>query len=506
MTNFSNNLKIPFILFAICFLVNSIFITGHIGGDGLQDYLAAESILTDHDVFIYDRVNNAMGTSAYDNSRDNTISKNATSSYGIGLALIDMPMYTMGYLISKVFPYNLRDNLIMMVTSATSVIVGSLLFLYIFLLFAFYDKNRVKNLIIATGVIFTTIIWVNFKIPYRDMPLALLYTMGFYYLKKYNIYKESKYLYLTSFFVAFSILVKTVSIIVMAPFIIYLFWDDINRINIKTVISKLSIFLSFSILSLILSLYYNYLRFNDILNFGQNHEPFTNSLLVGLYTYLFSSGRGIILYAPILLLSIWFIGRFAKKEPKDTILSLSIFVLYIVLYSKHSGGYGCASWGPRYLLPTIPFLAIFLSQLDFKIISHKVGFFVFALMGFLVQFPVMLLNYSYVGAFFQELGKGEDIIYSPYISPIIGHWLVLKNLLSGTNAFDLRDVVTVISSHIMPQEVLRFDIWAVNILTIFNNLYVKLFIIMYYIFIVLIISLLIFLNRKDIRLYFSKEN
>ncbi len=83
---------------------------------------------------------------------------------------------------------------------------------------------------------------------------------------------------------------------------------------------------------------------------------FAVPIVLGMKGLLVSWGKGLFLYNPILLLSIpagfWFVRRHGWKS----LVFLAIPIAYLLLYSKKEVWYGGNSWGPRYLMPTLPFL------------------------------------------------------------------------------------------------------------------------------------------------------
>lgn len=101
---------------------------------------------------------------------------------------------------------------------------------------------------------------------------------------------------------------------------------------------------------------YNYLRFGNPLDFGYLTVGWDTPLFLGLYGLLISPGKGLFVYSPILLLSIFGFPYFARKD--WLWLFVSIYATYVLphaLYSDWSGGGG---WGGRLLLPIIPLLIL----------------------------------------------------------------------------------------------------------------------------------------------------
>jgi hypothetical protein len=84
--------------------------------------------------------------------------------------------------------------------------------------------------------------------------------------------------------------------------------------------------------------------------------------LKGLYILLFSPDRGVLVFTPILILSLLYFAFHKKiKDDVNIYTILSILVFNIVIYSMRSDAYGGWAFGSRYLIPAYSILSIFLS-------------------------------------------------------------------------------------------------------------------------------------------------
>jgi hypothetical protein len=105
---------------------------------------------------------------------------------------------------------------------------------------------------------------------------------------------------------------------------------------------------------------YNYYRFGSVLEYGYLHGSWDANLLVGLYGLLLSPGKGLFVYAPILLIAA--LGWVHSRPGDQRMLVLGITMVFLIphaLYSNWSGGGG---WGPRFLLPILPFLMMLMPR------------------------------------------------------------------------------------------------------------------------------------------------
>lgn len=110
-------------------------------------------------------------------------------------------------------------------------------------------------------------------------------------------------------------------------------------------------------LGLSLSLLSNWFRSGRPFDYGYG-QGFTGDLLHGMAAHLVSPGRGLLWYAPIIVLATLGIVRLwrARRWVELTLL-LSPLLLYLPLYAMWAG-LGGWSWGPRFLVPVVAPLVV----------------------------------------------------------------------------------------------------------------------------------------------------
>lgn len=108
-----------------------------------------------------------------------------------------------------------------------------------------------------------------------------------------------------------------------------------------------------------ISLWWNFARYGNIFDSGYlEAESFSANLLVGVFGLLIGPARGLIWYSPILLLAIPGAVRLWRTHRWATGLILAVSGVYVLLYGKWFMWHGGYSWGPRFLVPLMPFLAL----------------------------------------------------------------------------------------------------------------------------------------------------
>jgi hypothetical protein len=85
---------------------------------------------------------------------------------------------------------------------------------------------------------------------------------------------------------------------------------------------------------------------------------FDAPLLIGLFGLLISPGKGVLLYNPIVWLGL--IGLFAmlRRRRAEASFFLAFCALALFFYGRYNFWTGGWNWGPRYLLPLLPFLLL----------------------------------------------------------------------------------------------------------------------------------------------------
>ncbi|GIW09140.1 MAG: hypothetical protein KatS3mg061_0197 [Dehalococcoidia bacterium] len=102
---------------------------------------------------------------------------------------------------------------------------------------------------------------------------------------------------------------------------------------------------------------YNTWRFGNPLDSGYNPiEGFTAPWGEGIWGLLLSPGRGLVFYAPPALLALWGGPVLLRRQPVPALTALLVVLANLLLYGKWHAWHGGWGWGPRLLLPVLPFL------------------------------------------------------------------------------------------------------------------------------------------------------
>jgi hypothetical protein len=168
---------------------------------------------------------------------------------------------------------------------------------------------------------------------------------------------------------------------------------------------------------------YNWVRFRAPTEQGYAGEGFSGNLFEGLYGLLISPGKSVFLYVPLLLALPWAAVPFARRfRPEAALVGalVAITLAQSALWWIWWAGWG---WGPRFLVPLMPFLALSLGVLlERRAWRYAIGF-VLAPLSIAVNLLGILVDFNtYIDELTRgEIGREAIYLYQPAFSPILAH-------------------------------------------------------------------------------------
>ncbi len=107
-------------------------------------------------------------------------------------------------------------------------------------------------------------------------------------------------------------------------------------------------------------LWYNQIRFGHPLNTGYMNDATIgfDPSWTGLYGLLFSPGGSLFLYTPLALAGLAALPRLWRFDRSLALLFAALFVALLIFFASLTAWEGGRSYGPRYLVPVLPFLVL----------------------------------------------------------------------------------------------------------------------------------------------------
>ncbi len=178
---------------------------------------------------------------------------------------------------------------------------------------------------------------------------------------------------------------------------------------------------------------YNYARYGNVLETGYlPQQTFSTPWLEGISGLLVSPGRGLFLYAPVLLVSLLAIPAFFKRHRLEAALILLVGASYVLLYGRWFFWHAGYSWGPRFLVPIVPFAVILMAPLMERLSGkERLAFAILCLVSVAIQILGVSVDFTLFqeGLLFRfrELGAFDPRAFFEFrFSPLLGQWALLR--------------------------------------------------------------------------------
>lgn len=157
---------------------------------------------------------------------------------------------------------------------------------------------------------------------------------------------------------------KLVYVLIFPLFFAYLIYQHFittkDRRPREFLIGLLIAFLSF-LPFLGLVLFHNKVKTGSVLQTGWypgSRGVFSGDLWAGVFGLWLSPGKGLIWFAPPIVLGLFGIRASLRRWPAETVLALAVVATVTAFSAKYQVWHGGYCWGPRYLVPVVPLVML----------------------------------------------------------------------------------------------------------------------------------------------------
>lgn len=433
-------------LFLFCVAAYLISMGGHLySADDEIKAIVTEGIVERHSVAF--PTFNVIYMSAGENGQ-------SYSPFPVGTSLTMIPFYLVGDVISKIFPSLPRSIILEFCFSLVNPLVTAVT------AFLFFSLCRLLTYSVRTSILttivfaFCTIAWPYAKTAWSEPQATLGALLGLYGVVAYLKTDRARWLAAAGAGLGYACITKyEMGLYVFGCSFLLLHHLAVQKQKpTRRRILALLVYAAPLVTGAIVVLGYNYLRFGGWTVFGnyvQNvatqvgqSSPLLDSLegiVVGVYQHLFSTGKGILLFSPPVILFYWAVKLFYREHRGLAHLSVGLTTAFLVL----AGAFWAMSnmaWGERYFVSLTPFLVLPLASLVKSLIDQgstymKRSFVMLCVIGIGIQILGVSINFQTV--IDKQLANGEKTDlqvrnYDPEYSPVLLHLKEALNRVGDT--------------------------------------------------------------------------
>ena len=321
------------------------------------------------------------------------------SWFGVGSALISLPLYVSGKIIGISQPDKLHYVVNPIISAATLVLI------FRFCLSLGYSIRSSFFTSLLYG--FATLAWRFSKDPGDHALETFFILFSVYCTYLYSVKKLARWILFSGTFIGIACIVRPTSLLVLPSLFLMLFivyWNGNNFNDTARKIAKAGVLFSLAFLPFaLINLWYNYYRFGSIFESGytlmaarSGVSYFSNtSILEGLKGFLISPGKGFFYYSPVAILFFFTIRSFFRRNIAVAACFVCLVITYLALFSKYLYWHGDCAWGPRYIFLITPYLIIPITEIyTNKSVHKKHAWRTILFLLFVVSLSVQVLSIS----------------------------------------------------------------------------------------------------------------
>lgn len=285
------------------------------------------------------------------------------SKYGIAQSVAEIPLLALGQALAAHAPHPLSGVLALAVTMLTNPLIMALA-VWLFFLLAYEIGASVRGAALAALLIgAASPFWPYAKTDFSE-PLSALSLIGAaLFLVRARARPSSRNFALSGAFVILALLTKLTAALALPALGLYALFVAVTAGGEGRHAAALRRCAAWALpvaVGLALNGAYNLARYGHITDTGYHSEdlPFHAPLLQGLQGLLVSSGKGLLWYCPLVLLALALWPLLLSRRRAEGLLALGVFLPTLLVYATYPVWWGGVCWGPRYLVPVLPFLLL----------------------------------------------------------------------------------------------------------------------------------------------------
>lgn len=365
------------------------------------------------------------------------------SKYGLGQSLLGLPLFAAGRLLDALWPQwpQLGPRLVLSLLNPLALAATGWL-LYHTVRVLGYPAKWARWTALAFGL--GSMAWPYVNTWYPQPATGFFLLLAVFSFERWRRSRAAGWLGWLGAALGAALLLRSTSAIALPGVALVLWLESRSWPERRRVAARVGLPLAGAVA---LTLGYNWLRFGQPLDSGYYEVAWTTPPLLGLYGLLVSSGKGVFLYTPLLLLAVGGLPVFFQQQRRLALLITLWWVAYLAFYAPYNFWTGGVNWGPRFLLPLLPVSLLPLPAILSDGRSRLAGplFALLLALGVLIQLPAVVVDH--VRYLEQQRETGDEkfydqTLYQPGQSPILRQWASAAEVLANYGRADRRAAAT----------------------------------------------------------------
>jgi len=341
-----------------------------------------------------------------------------------GISFITAPLIWLGHAIPGLNAVHVG----LLTNSLVTALTASLLFLW--LIDLGFSQSVATITTLSYGL--CTIAWVYARMFWESSMLALCFLVAVwsvYPIQHQAKIPKSKILWCgLAMAIGLTLRFETaIAILLIELYLFYISVTDCKSVTSTKNLKSTILYIVPIILTIFGLLYFNLTRFGSLSETGYTKEILFQRPWIGCFGLLFSPGRGLFIYAPIMVLLFWGIRPTWQRLPRAYFGLIAMLCLsYWIFYGSWYAWGGTWGWGPRFLLPILPLLMLFVAEtLQSKTnqLTSKIGVCFLIILSLIVNFLGITVDFN---EHFLRLGSNDNFLFNLGAFPPVAHWQILQ--------------------------------------------------------------------------------
>jgi membrane protein YdbS with pleckstrin-like domain len=338
------------LIWMICFVVYFVTMGGHLGSTDEEDLFHNTAALAQ----AYQNLlgSDEVGSPARDFTRH---------PLEVGQSVLALPWYVLGQWLARLCPAYPQSYITRFVITTFNICITAttVALLYLLGLGLWESERAALSLALLYG--FASLAWPYSQTFYREPLTALALTFSFGALYAFRQRPQRKYLVIAAGALLLALATKLTTLLAV-PWLLAYSWAPLQAWLSGRPHSWLLCVLVLIVLALVVGLGIAP-KHETLLHYLQEvrhdlHHHAGHFVRQGVWGLLFSPGKGLLLYAPPVLLALLAFAPFVQCYPREGLAIAGLSLSYVLAYGTRRGWHGGLCWGPRYLLPVLPLMLL----------------------------------------------------------------------------------------------------------------------------------------------------